>query len=265
MEPTEPVSPPPAPPGDVPPRPGAPRPRVSPGLFHAIALACGLAAGLLAWAAGEAAYGAFKAKLFRQQQLLQVVIESTNASENEAEYKNATLAYALLGAATGLLLGFGGGLAARAPARGAAVGIAAALLGSMLGAGTSQGLLPLFFRNHVPDPNDLATPLLIHGGIWGSIGLVGGAAFAVGLGARPPQVLRAAIGGGLGAVLGTVLFHVLGGALFGEDSGVTSPLADESLARLLGRLLIPLLAAVGASRAIDSRPDPALKPAPLES
>ena len=145
------------------------RPR-SNGQVWAIALAFGLTAGLFAWGAEEATYGLFRPQLFPVVILRMPSLQPSRESQNTADIKNATLAFAFLGCLTGLAMGFAGGVAGRSPVRGMVVGVVAMLLGGLIAAGASLVLLPAFFRQLVPDPSDLLTPIMIHGGIWGAIG-----------------------------------------------------------------------------------------------
>jgi hypothetical protein len=168
---------------------------------------------------------------------------------------NATLAFAILGGVTGLMLGLAGGLAGRSRARGVIVGLASLAAGTIVGALASFALIPLFFRGLVPDLNDLLTPILIHGGIWMAIGALGGLAFAIGMG-RGRHVPVAVGAACVGAFVASVLFHLLSEGLF-ADSSSTAPLAKSALARLLAMLLVTVLVAVGAARGTlgrDTRP-----------
>jgi hypothetical protein len=231
-------------PGDSP--SGSPATLLRAGRVWGVALAAGLAAGLLAWAAGEAAHGAFRPRTFQVEIMGQTSIEPTVGTQNAADYKNAALAFAFLGGATGLLLGLAGGIVSGGPVRGLLVGSLGLLAGTLVGALASLAILRIHYRGFVPNPNDLVTPILIHGGIWTVIGAVGGAAFALGAGLRR-HATSAAAGACLGAMLATLLFHVLGES-FLPGSSYAEPLAATPTARLLARVLVPLLAAAGAAR-----------------
>jgi hypothetical protein len=215
------------------------------------ALLAGVAAGLAAWLAGEAAQGAFRPRLFEVVILQQKVIQSTTLSENAAALKNAALSFGILGLVTGLAMGLAGGLSGRCPSRALVAGLGGAAIGGLVGVGASLALLPLFFRQLIPDPNEVLLPVLIHGGIGAAIGAVGGAAMAVGLGAYG-RLHRAILGGALGACLATVLFHVLASSFF-PDSSYTEPQAASSVVRLLSRMLGTVLIAAGTARALVHR------------
>jgi len=218
----------------------------------AIALAAGVAAGVLAWVGGELAYGTFKPQLFPQVLALgQTVMAPTPASLKAADIKNATLAFAILGGVTGLVMGFAGGLAGRSLSRGVIVGLGAQALGVLVGALASLAFVPFFHRELVPDTNDLLSPIVIDSGIWAAIGAVGGLAFAIGM--RCGRHLLRAIGAAsLGAILAAVVFHLVSGGLF-PDSGSTEPVATSSFVRLLAMLLVTVLVAAGAARGAQGR------------
>lgn len=188
----------------------------SPATVWAIALGFGLAAGILSWIVGEFTLNAFKPKTFTVTVLTQTFILPTTESVNVSDFKNATLAFAIFGSIVGLTMGLAGGIASRSMARGITVGIGGVALGGMVGTLASILLLRLYYRGHVPDPNDLLTPITVHGGIWTAIGAVGGLAYGVSVGAgrRLPQAIEGAC---VGAFFATVLFHVVSGVFFPES------------------------------------------------
>ena len=148
----------------------------------AIALAAGFTAGLVSWLGGELTHEAFKPQLFKIKIAFTTFIQPTAASLNTADLKNASLVFTILGGVTGAVMGIAGGIAGRSLSRGLIVGFGTLLAGSLVGTLTSLALLPIYFRQSVPDPNDLMSPIMIHGGIWMAIGAVGGLAFALGMG-----------------------------------------------------------------------------------
>ena len=83
----------------------------------------------------------------------------------------------------------------------------------MAGAGVAWFLLAIYYRIVNRDVDDLILPLLTHGGIWGTVGAVGGLAFGIGRGERR-QLLAAILGGLLGALAATLLYEVIGGLAF---------------------------------------------------
>ena len=144
-------------------------------LIYAIALAAGVAVSLLSWIGGELTRGAFKARHVSTTFYGMTHVGPSPETQNAADLKNSVLAFGILGGVTGLVLGFAGGVGGRAPIRGAIVGAGALALGSTVGVVASMTMLPFYYRRLVPDPNDLLTPILIHGGISAAIGAVGGA------------------------------------------------------------------------------------------
>jgi len=237
-----------------------PRPRGQAEVW-AVALAAGVAAGLVSWVGGELAHGAFKPQLVQVVgNFGQKVMLPTRSTLNAADLKNATLAFAVLGGVTGLVMGIAGGVAGRSALHGVVVGLGAQVLGVLVGALASLALVPLFHRDFVPDTNDLLSPIMIHAGIWAAIGAVGGLAFAIGM-RRGRRLLNAIGGACLGAILATVVFHVLSGALF-PDSGSTEPVATSSFVRLLAMLLVTVLVAPGAARGALGRASLPSSPVP---
>jgi len=219
-----------------------PRPRWQ---VWSIALAGGIAAGLVAGLGGELAYGAFKPQLFRTEVLGMISMQPSTQSQNAAELKNAALAFFILGCATGLAMGIAGGLTVRAPARALLVGLGAQAAGGLIAVLASLALLPLFYRHRVPDINDLLSPILIQSGIWAPIGAVGGLAFGLGMGCRR-LILGAIYGACIGAILAAALVQI-SGAIFFPDSRTTDPVASSPLVRLLFMAMVTVLIAAGAA------------------
>jgi hypothetical protein len=213
----------------------------------AIALVAGVAAGLLAWLVGEATYGFFQPRLYQITLILgQKTMQPTIGSLNAAALKNATLAFAILGGVTGLAMGIAGGLAGGSPVRGVKVGVVGLVAGEAVGALASLALIRFFFLRTVPDSNDLLTPILIHGGVWLAIGVVGAVAFAMGLGCAR-GIPRAIEGACVGALLASVVYHLLSASLF-PDSNSTDPIAGTSLVRFLAMIFVTVLVGLGAAR-----------------
>jgi hypothetical protein len=213
--------------------------------IHAIALAAAIVAVVSCWLVGEMTREVFKPRLVSTPFFGRVNIGPSTETQNIADSRNAVLAFAILGGVTGLALGFAGGLGARSFFRGAIVGVGGLALGSLVGALTSISMLPLLYRQLVPDPNDLLTPILFHGGISAAIGIVGGLAFSIGMG-RGPHAARAMTGACLGALAGAIVFHLLSEFVF-ADSSSGRPVPSSSSARLLARFLVIVPTAFGAA------------------
>ena len=107
-------------------------------------------------------------------------------------------------------------------------------------------LVPLYFRMHDRDRDDLILAILIHGGNWSVIGAAAGAAFGIGLGDWG-RALRALLGGLLGAVAGVLVYEVVGGVAFPLD-GTADPLSATWGTRLFARLALTTFASAGAVR-----------------
>lgn len=250
MNPSDPISTPlePTPPGGVegasPPHGGRPsgwKPIASAAL-------AGLMAGVLAWAAGETravdAGPAEKRSPFMGSETMmgQVTFESQQA----AVRLTSTKAFGILGGLTGLLLGLAGGATAGSLRRAALAGGVGLVLGASVGAGVTWLTLPGFERGRAADTGDLLASLLMHGSFWIPIGAVGG--LALGLGRRD-RIALAMLGGAVGALVATVAYELIGGMIF-PMAETGAPISLTGTTRLLGRLLVPILAAVGAAMAI---------------
>jgi hypothetical protein len=216
------------------------------GQMWAIVLASGAAAAVVSWLAGELAHGAFKPRLFLVTSMGVSALEPSRESQRAADVKNSTFVFAILGGVTGLAMGLAGGLAVRSPARSLKVGLGALGVGALVGALASLALVPLFFRELIPDTNDLLSPILIHGGIWTAIGAVGGIAFAIGMGKSMRRFADAIAGACFGAVLATIIYHALAAAVFPAAKS-TDALANTAMVRFLAMSLVPILVAIGAA------------------
>ena len=217
----------------------------APRRWYVIALGAGIVAGLLSWLIGEATLEVFKAKEIEFVYLGMRNVGPSADSRNAALFKNAVLAYAVLGGVTGLALGLAGGIAGRSNLRGVVAGVIALVLGSLAGGLAALGLLSFYYRQLVPDPNDLLRPIMICGGIAVAISAVSGAAFAIAArrGRRVPAAMLAAC---LGAIWSTIMFFILSEYFF-ADSSSTEPLAGPPLVRLLAKMLLTIMAALCAA------------------
>lgn len=229
-------------------------------------LGAGLLAGVVTWAVGEATVEAFRPKL--------VTVNTpggrqTGASVQEwtrADVRNAALAFAVQGACLGLMLGLAGGLGRGSARAGASAGLAGAVLGGALALGASMALQPVYYGNIQPDrvEQGLGVPMLVHGGIWGVVGLAAGAAFGLGRGGPRSSIVRAAVGGLLGGLLAAVLFEPTA-AMWFPEAKTTRPLPMTSGSRLLAKMLVALLSAAGIAALAASRTSgPVSVPAPPE-
>ena len=94
--------------------------------------------------------------------------------------------------APGLGLGLVGGLIHRSLLRGVMAGAAGLVLGGVTGVLTARVLALVYYKNLSGD--DLTYSLIVHGGVWGAVGAVGGLAFGLGLGGWD-RLARATVGG----------------------------------------------------------------------
>jgi hypothetical protein len=225
--------------------------RVQPtGKLVAWALGAGLLAGVASWLIGELVCNAFKPPLQIHHVMGQVIKKATFEDQSAADFRNATLAFTVLGGLMGAALGMAGGLARKSTVAGSMAAAVGVVLGSLMGAGASLGLLPVYFRAldvaQEELSHDLVLPLVIHGGIWAACGLAGGVAFGLGLRTGVVQIAMTGIGGLIGAALGAGIYELIGAMVFADDM-TTRPLSLSWSTRLLARLLVATLAAVTAA------------------
>jgi hypothetical protein len=228
----------------------------SPSRLVVVAAVAGLVAGLIAWLIGEVVVNAFVPPMQTQKMMGQVIRKATFADQSAADFKNATLAFGVLGGMMGAAMGMAGGVAcrsARAIMRGVASGLVA---GAILGVVASVLALPFYFHAlDVADEElsrDLVLPVLVHSAIWAACGLAGGLAFGIGLDAGRTRIINAALGGLIGAALGAVLYEMIGAATM-STSKTTSPLPLSWEARLLARMLVATLSGLLAAVVVNMK------------
>jgi MFS family permease len=156
--------------------------------------------------------------------------------------RNAATAYALVGGILSLILGVIAGcfLGPLSNPRVFAAGIVGSVLGSSLGAASSYALTPIYF--HRMGTADVTLSLLIHLGIWTTLGAAAGVAFGVGSGSRDVLV-RSLLGGITGAALGTLLFDISGA--FFPLARTERPLSEEAGTRLAANIVLCLCVVSG--------------------
>lgn len=218
-------------------------------------LAAGVVAGLLAWLGGEACHELIQPRKHPVNAKGIILQVASPRQEDLAEARNAGLVFAMLGASLGACLGAAGGLARRdrrAAIRAAGFGAVAGAVGTAL---MSVALLPLYtaYRRGHPDEasRDLMFPLLVHAGVWSVAGAAAGGAFGLGMGRRE-LMAQAALGGFLGAVTGAAVYEFIGVMAF-PDAATTRFVSWTWPTRLLARLAVAILAAVGIARSIAPR------------
>jgi hypothetical protein len=221
-------------------------------------------AGLFAVLVGEASHNFFTPALTLQEIQGNKLMRPTPESTIAAITKNGVLAGAELGVLMGVGMGLAGGLIRRSvegARKGALVGLA---LGAALGTVASLAFIPLYFvvkRLAATAEPDLSVAMLLHAGVWMSIGAAAGMAFALGRG-EPRSTGRAVFGGLLGAFVGTLLYDVIGAAFFPLD-GTADPIAQTWYSRSLARVLVPLLSALAIAKFAGDQPGKQLEKAPL--
>jgi hypothetical protein len=230
---------------------------ITAGRLVPLALGAGLLAGVASWLVGELILHVFVPPYVAHQVMGQTIMKASFEDQSAADTKNAALAFAVLGGFMGAALGMAGGIARRSTKAGIASSALGLVSGAVLGALTSLALLPFYFRAldkaQEELSHDLTLPLLVHGGIWAACGLVGGAAFAIGLGAGRTPLMKAAFGGLIGAFLGAALYQLIGATAFPHDN-TTSPLAAFWIARVLARMLVATFSGLLAAVAISTAP-----------
>jgi hypothetical protein len=217
-----------------------------------IAVAAGVAAGLIAWAIGEATLVPEAAYQDKKQHI--------NVLPQVAGIQNCFFSFGALGAAIGLGLGMAGGLAGRSVVRAVMAGGAGLLLGGGCGVALTRLIVPYYYENS--RSGDIVYSLLVHGGIWTAAAAVAGLAFAIGLG-EWRGLARAILGAAGGAFLAAIMYEIGGGMLF--PSALTDrPISTTWASRLFARLTVTVLAAAGvallAEPAGGERRRPSLEP-----
>lgn len=209
-------------------------------------LGAGLLAGAMTWLVGEATVATFRPKMEVMNTPAGRMTGATVEEVVRTDVKNATLAFVVQGACLGLAMGLAGGLARHSAGAGIGAGVAGGILGAALAFGASAALQPVYYSNRELDRVDpgLTVPMLVHGGIWGAVGLAGGLAFGLGRGGGPSSIARTAVGGLIGGVLAACLFEATAAMAFPE-AATTRPLSRTSGSRLMARMMVALLAAAG--------------------
>lgn len=200
-------------------------------------IACGLAAGLLSFAIGEAIYQLIPARIVPIDTMGHISMGPSAETSRIADMQNGTLTFGLLGICLGGCLGIAGGLARRSVAAAIKAGLLGAVLAMILAVALSWLLLPFFLKELPNQPDyDVIFSMVMHGTIWGLIGASGGLAFAVGLGERK-LIGRALLAGLGGAVLGAIVFDLIGASLFPLDDTI-QPISITRTTRFLARIIL---------------------------
>jgi hypothetical protein len=212
-----------------------------------ITLVLALVLGVAAWGASELVQGVFDPTLT----LGRSMSGEMDRLMYQARAHTSAAIYGLLGGGVGLALGLAGGWS-RGPGRSrwslAALGLVA---GAAAGALLPLVLVPIHSRQYDPDTEDLIFPMLIHGGMWGAVGLAAGFVHGLARGGIQPAI-KAALGGLLGAGLAAAAYEVIGAVAFPLDQ-TANPFAKQWMPRLLSFVLVALLVAIGAATGLQER------------
>jgi hypothetical protein len=199
----------------------------------ALALGAGLAAGLIAWAIGEATLVPEAGYQDKKQNI--------NLLPDVAGLQNCDYSFGALGAALGLGLGMAGGLIGRSVGKAVMAGATGLLLGGGAGVALSRFIVPVYYQ-HTRD-GDITYSLMVHAGVWAGVAAVAGLAFAIGQGGWR-GVLRLMLGGAGAALIGAVIYDFAGGIVF-PTALTDRPISQTWETRLLARLLVGVLVAAG--------------------
>ncbi len=237
--------------------------RIGVGRIWGFALTAGIAAGLISWAGGEFAQNAFKPSLSPMTLLSgDIMMLPTVSSTNFAEFKNATLTFAILGGVTGLAMGFAGGLAGRSLSRGVIVGLGGHLAGILVGDSGIPGLTSILLpqlcgqsqRSDDTDPD----PWRYLDEHWRRERI----RFCVGHGPGATGPGRHRRCGPRRLFCPDPVFQALSASFF-PNALSTGPIASDPPVRLLALLSATVLIAAGAARGTQGHVCPArLRPRP---
>jgi hypothetical protein len=203
-------------------------------------LAAGLAAGVIAWAIGEATLVP-EASYENKKEHIHVAL-------SVAGIRNGTISFAALGAVTGLALGLAGGLIGRSNLRALAAGAIGLVLGGGGAAALSWVILPVYYEHSTS--GELTYSMLVHCGVWAAVGAAAGLAWGIGLGGWR-EALRSLLGGACAALLASVIYEFAGGILF-PRALTDRPISLTAETRLLARLIVTVMVAAGVVLAARS-------------
>lgn len=201
-------------------------------------------AGLAAWAIGESKAISAPPRAVMMKLMGRDVALPTRATQEAASVITFTRVTAVFGGILGLTAGLGGALISGLSKRSVIASVLGLLAGASLGAGTAYVTADLYYRHHESIDLDLLPSLLMHGIVWGSIGVACGSSFAIALGAKRVQFARIIAGGFLGALSGTIVYDVIGALLFAVDE-TAEPISKTTITRLLARAIVASGIAIG--------------------
>jgi hypothetical protein len=212
-------------------------------------------AGIIAWGVGESKLLDARARQERFVVMGREIAWSTPATQEAAARVTSSRLHAVFGGLLGLFLGWVGGWARSSTGAAVTAGLVGAGAGALVGGGTPILVLPIYAQYRQIHGGDLAASLVMHGSLWVGIGVAAGLALGLGVGGSL-RALKAAAGGFLGALCGALIFDFLGALVFPlEETGL--PTSSTARTRLLARILVAVMTALGATIAggpIPGRP-----------
>ncbi|MBY0395992.1 MAG: hypothetical protein K2X91_05895, partial [Thermoleophilia bacterium] len=155
-------------------------------------------AGLAGWQAGERTRETFAASSKAANE--PYAFAQFNYEQDMSDGRNAAIVYGTLGALTGLLTGAVAGRLLGSTRTAILGGLAGGVLGGILPALPCPWVVPLYRKWGDPADPSLLLPVLIHGAMWGGLGLGVGAGLGLAAGGGR-RLLIGAFGGLLGAWL----------------------------------------------------------------
>ena len=172
------------------------------------------------------------------------------ASRVRAETKNTALTFGILGGSIGLSFGLIGSLGGHMRRCSVLGGMGGLILGFVAGVSISIVLVPLFFARLEDGPSPVL-PVLMHIGMYSTIGAVAGFSFGFGL-SRWRGAGQGLVAGFMGALLGAFVNDVLHTILFPLEWEY-SPIPGTGSSRLMGHLLVSLLAMICSVAVLSGR------------
>ncbi len=209
-------------------------------------------AGIIAWWVGESKILDAPPLQERFVAAGRPIIWSTPATKEAAARVTSSRLHAVFAGLLGLFLGLVGG-SARSSMRAALIsGLVGASVGALLGGGTPYVVLPIHAHYRQIHEGDLAASLVLHVSLWAGIGAAAGLALGLGVGGSR-RALKAAGGGFLGAVCGALIYDLLGATVFPLEE-TWLPTSTTARTRLLARVLVAVMTALGAAIAAGPIP-----------
>jgi hypothetical protein len=209
-------------------------------------------AGIIAWWVGESQILDAPARPERFVVAGVPIVWSTPATTEAAARVTSSRLHAVFGGLLGLALGWVSGWARSSTGAALTAGLVGAGVGALVGGGTPYLVLPFYAQYRQIHGGDLAASLVLHVSLWAGIGAAAGLALGLGVGGSL-RALKAACGGFLGALCGALIFDFLGALAFPlEETGL--PTSSTARTRLLARILVAVMTALGATIAAGPIP-----------